>query len=222
MTSVYSGGLLYEYTMESNGFGIVEVRGDTVSELPDFQTIKRQIAGTQMPSGDGGYKKNLPPSECPKESQNWQVQGVGLPTIPKPAEKYFQNGAGPGPGMRNEIGSQNTGTPSSGWSDGSEGPRFAASPSSSAPGTSTASSSTIIIVVPSTSSKALAVLTTSTTTTSSPSSTPSVTPTPSSTLSNVDSAGSKATGTTKKNGAAETTVPMAMGALSALVMLRLW
>lgn len=45
MMEVFSGGLAYEYSMESNGYGIVNIGGDDdgdVQLLPDFWTLKKQ------------------------------------------------------------------------------------------------------------------------------------------------------------------------------------
>jgi hypothetical protein len=194
MTSVYSGGLAYEYTMEENNYGIVSVKGDVVQELPDFQVLKNAFQKNPMPSGDGGYKKSLPASTCPTESANWRVKDNSLPLIPEKANAFFKNGAGSGPGIKSDVGSQNTGTPSPGWTDGSgEGPKIAANPSSSASGTSTASK---VLVV----------------------STNTPIPVPTSTLLTADAAGSKTTGEAKKNEASEKTMPFLLGAVSALVM----
>jgi hypothetical protein len=117
MTGVYSGGLIYEYFLEANGFGLVQLDGASVQELPDFTTLESQFKSTPAPAGDGGYKSNLSPSACPPSGPLWQVNG-SLPIIPRAALQYMKNGAGPGLGSRDPKhvnGSHFAGSPSPGW-----------------------------------------------------------------------------------------------------------
>lgn len=107
MSSVYSGGLVYEYSEEGSGYGLVNINGNSVSELPDFDALKTALEENTI-SGDGGYKQNLPPSKCPAPSNTWEVHdfsGADLPAIPDGAVKYLNDGAGDGPGL-NGDGSQ--------------------------------------------------------------------------------------------------------------------
>ncbi len=113
MTPVFSGGLVYEYTMEANNYGLVELENGRVKELEDFQTLKSAFAATKNPSGDGGYKKDGRPSACPPPSENWAVEDTGLPAIPEPAKKYMTSGAGKAVGLAGS-GSQTAGTGSPG------------------------------------------------------------------------------------------------------------
>lgn len=55
MTSVYSGGLVYEYSEEGSGYGLVKINGDSVTETSDFTALQKELASSK-PSGDGGYK----------------------------------------------------------------------------------------------------------------------------------------------------------------------
>lgn len=101
MTSVYSGGLVYEYSEEGSGYGLVNIQGNSVSEKPDFAALQSQLASVQS-SGDGGYKPNGSPSQCPRTSSTWEVTeftGEELPAIPDGAVQYLQRGAGSGPGL---------------------------------------------------------------------------------------------------------------------------
>jgi 1,3-beta-glucanosyltransferase GAS5 len=124
MTSLYSGGLVYEYTMAENKFGIVEIRGNSVRELPEFATLAAAFKNNPAPSDNGGYQENLPPSPCPVKSETWKVQNDSLPSIPDGAKKYFDNGAGSGPGIKTgDKGSQWAGTPSSGWGAAGNSPQ---------------------------------------------------------------------------------------------------
>ena len=113
MTSVYSGGLVYEYSEEPSNYGLVTISGSSVTDLPDFTALKNAFANTQNPTGDGGYNHTGGASGCPSyASPNWLVQSDSLPTLPASAEKYMTSGAGTGPGLGG-TGSQNDGPQSS-------------------------------------------------------------------------------------------------------------
>jgi hypothetical protein len=123
MTSVYSGGLAYEYTVEPNGYGIVEVGSDgTIKPNDDFERLKAAYKATDNPTGDGGYKKDGKASECPDVSDDWQVGefGTTLPAMPSKATKLMDDGAGTGPGLEGDGShfagepSESTATPGSG------------------------------------------------------------------------------------------------------------
>jgi hypothetical protein len=113
MTSVYSGGLMYEYTFEENKFGIVTIADKQQygprTELPEFEAFASAMANNPAPKGDGGYTATTKASECPAKDAHWIVEDNRLPKLPEDAKKYFANGAGPGPGL-NGRGSQNSGT----------------------------------------------------------------------------------------------------------------
>ncbi|TKA22583.1 hypothetical protein B0A50_08153 [Salinomyces thailandicus] len=116
MTPVYSGGLVYEYAEEGSGYGLVQITGDSVTEKSDFQALQSALTNTPAPSGDGGYNANGQPSECPSESDTWEVTdftGQQLPAIPIKANLYMKQGAGKGPGLTGK-GSQNAGSASTG------------------------------------------------------------------------------------------------------------
>ncbi|KAF1941067.1 hypothetical protein EJ02DRAFT_348579 [Clathrospora elynae] len=121
MTSVYSGGLVYEYTVEPNGFGLVEVGNDgNIKPNKDFERLAKAYKATANPRGDGGYKKSGSASECPKESKEWEVKDDSLPAMPKAAQKFMDEGAGTGPGLAGDGShfagepSESTATPGSG------------------------------------------------------------------------------------------------------------
>jgi hypothetical protein len=126
MTPVYSGGLVYEYTQGDNKFGLVEVQGNAVKELPDFAVLKAALAKTPAPTDDGGYKTGYKPSDCPVQTNKWLVRNNSIPIMPSEAQKYFKQGAGAGIGIKTgDKGSQWAGKPSSGWTT----PESAGSPS---------------------------------------------------------------------------------------------
>lgn len=126
MTSVYSGGLVYEYTQEGDStqqkFGLVKVSSDgsSVSELPDFSTLQNAFKNTPAPTGDGGYKTSGAASQCPPQSKTWLVGNDTLPAIPQQAQGYFKNGAGTGVGLTG-AGSQDVGAESSGTATAGSG-----------------------------------------------------------------------------------------------------
>ena len=115
MTPVYSGGLVYEYSQESNDYGLVTISGSSVSERPDFSALETAFKNTPMPSGDGGYKQNGAISQCPSQSSTWLPGSDSLPAMPAGAVQYLNQGAGAGPGLKgnNGDGSQNAGGASS-------------------------------------------------------------------------------------------------------------
>lgn len=125
MTSVYSGGLVYEYSEESSNYGLVKISGNTVKELPDYDALKTAFSKTSNPSGDGNYNATGGPNPCPaKNSPNWDVDSDSLPAMPVPAKKYLTEGAGKGKGFSGsgsmEAGTQSTGTAAPGSGSVSE------------------------------------------------------------------------------------------------------
>lgn len=121
MTSVYSGGLVYEYSNEDSNYGLVTVSGDSISNLPDFDALKSALAGTPSPQGDGGYNSTGGASGCPSYSEpNWLVKTDSLPAIPEGAKKFMTSGAGTGPGLTG-AGSQNAGGASTGTASAGSG-----------------------------------------------------------------------------------------------------
>lgn len=103
MTAVYSGGLAYEYTVEPNGYGLVEVVDGEITPNADFTRLVEAYAATPNPSGDGGYSATTTASECPAGSDDWAVPNDLLPSMPQGAETYMENGAGTGPGLGDDV-----------------------------------------------------------------------------------------------------------------------
>lgn len=109
MTVAFSGGLVYEYSEEGNGYGVVNINGNKVTPVGNqFSDLQQELSSTTSPSGDGGYSANNPAQNCPGQSVNWDTKpftGSALPATPSGAMQYFKNGAGKGPGL-NGKGSQ--------------------------------------------------------------------------------------------------------------------
>lgn len=122
MSSVYSGGLVYEYTVEGDAkqqkFGLVDVSGSTPKEQPDFTTLQNIFAKTSDPSGDGGYKSSGSASQCPPKSDTFLVENDNLPAMPQQAQTYLKNGAGTGVGLTGsgsqDLGAEGTATATAG------------------------------------------------------------------------------------------------------------
>ncbi|EEY14426.1 1,3-beta-glucanosyltransferase gel1 [Verticillium alfalfae VaMs.102] len=117
MTSVYSGGMMYEYSMEDNDYGIVDIESNgEIEERDEFQNLADAFSRWPAPSGSGSPAHSTTHSvSCPTQNSLWEVDGDEIPTMPEEAEQYMQNGAGEGPGLRGP-GSQNA--PDSGTSTG--------------------------------------------------------------------------------------------------------
>lgn len=111
MMSVYSGGLVYEYSQEDSNYGLVKISGGQVTTMTDFNTLKGKFQKTPIPTGDGGYKSSGKPSDCPTKSKTWNVtmSTDQLPAFPKKAADFLKNGCGKGPGLTGK-GSQSSGS----------------------------------------------------------------------------------------------------------------
>jgi len=90
MTHVYSGGLMYEYSMEENDYGIVEISGKDQTgprkELPEFAAMVKAMKDYPAPSDDGGYTSTQNSRPCPTPDDNWKVTLKGLPAMPTAAK----------------------------------------------------------------------------------------------------------------------------------------
>ncbi|CCD22994.1 1,3-beta-glucanosyltransferase NDAI_0A08410 [Naumovozyma dairenensis CBS 421] len=94
MSSVFSGGLVYEYSNETNNYGLVQINGDTVTKLDDFVNLKNEYSKVSNPTGDGGYSTSNNYSTCPDfEKGVWEANAT-LPAMPSAASAYFSTGAG--------------------------------------------------------------------------------------------------------------------------------
>jgi hypothetical protein len=86
MTAVYSGGLVYEYSEEESGYGLVKIVNSTaVQELDDYTYLSKALAAAKSPTGDGGYSATTAASQCPPQSNTWNVTSDVLPALPKKA-----------------------------------------------------------------------------------------------------------------------------------------
>ncbi|PSR78685.1 Glucanosyltransferase-domain-containing protein [Coniella lustricola] len=133
MTSVYSGGLVYEYSVEdgNENYGLVTIVGSSsVSTKSDFSAYSTALSKYPAPTGDGGFTSTTNSVTCPSPDSNWLVSNTLLPAIPTAALKYMTDGAGTGPGLTGD-GSQNAGGTSTGDAEpGSGSATTTATPSS--------------------------------------------------------------------------------------------
>lgn len=91
MSSVFSGGLVYEYTEEPNNYGLVKISDDgkTVTPLGDFEVLKKEYAAAKNPLGNGGARIDIPISSCPPTKAGLWEASSNLPVTPSKAETYF-------------------------------------------------------------------------------------------------------------------------------------
>lgn len=147
VTGSWSGGLAYEYTLEANGYGLVEESGNGVTPNGDFRRLKEAFNRTSNPSGDGGARTQTSVPNCPPEDKEWAVSTDKLPVIPRRAARMMQEGAGEGPGLGGKESSHwggQTSETSANLSDGeavSDNPAGTGSPGGGSGGSSNSSSS---------------------------------------------------------------------------------
>jgi hypothetical protein len=103
MDSVYSGGLMYEYSNETNNYGIVKIgSNDKVTTLSEYANFKTALSDNPAPTGDGGADSTTHSKSCPTSDSNWQVNPSLVPVMPNQAQKYLTKGAGDGPGLKGD------------------------------------------------------------------------------------------------------------------------
>lgn len=109
MSAVFSGGLVYEYSEEGNGYGLVTISGNTVTPNAQFSALESAYANATNPTGNGGASSTGSASTCPTANSNWTPTNDNLPAIPSAALKLDSTGAGTGPGLTG-AGSQDAGS----------------------------------------------------------------------------------------------------------------
>ncbi|KAI0216572.1 1 3-beta-glucanosyltransferase gel4 [Massospora cicadina] len=88
MEDVFSGGFVYEYSYEANRYGLVKIQGDDVVKLPDFETVKAQLAKVHPKKiKRSQYRPKLTHRQCPKVTDRWRA-GPKLP--PPPSQEACQ------------------------------------------------------------------------------------------------------------------------------------
>ncbi|RFU80829.1 glycoside hydrolase family 72 [Trichoderma arundinaceum] len=82
MTAVFSGGIVYMYFEEANDYGLVTLKGNSVTKLKDFSALQTQVTKAD-PKGvdESDYKPVNKPASCPALTDDWQA-GSNLPPVP--------------------------------------------------------------------------------------------------------------------------------------------
>lgn len=135
MTSVFSGGLVYEYSEEANGYGLVKINSDaSITKKDDYDNLKDQLKSVTNPSGDGGANTSNDASTCPDyEDGVWEVDpNSSLPSMPSRASSFISSGAGKPLG---------TNGPDTSGGDAGDDPNNSSSGSADATATASSSSS---------------------------------------------------------------------------------
>ncbi|CAK9441516.1 uncharacterized protein LODBEIA_P53840 [Lodderomyces beijingensis] len=96
MSSVFSGGLVYEYSEEESNYGLVSLSGNTPQTNDDFDNLQKEFNKTANPRGDGGANSDTSSSgnNCPVKSSLWNVT-EDIPDTPGGAIKYVRGLAEP-------------------------------------------------------------------------------------------------------------------------------
>ncbi|KAI0026113.1 beta-1-3-glucanosyltransferase-like protein [Xylariomycetidae sp. FL0641] len=80
MTEVFSGGIVYEYFMAENDYGLVSVDGNDVNPEPDFTSLKSQLAKvTPSPTQMDSYNPSNTAPACPTTGKSWAAVASPLP-----------------------------------------------------------------------------------------------------------------------------------------------
>jgi hypothetical protein len=92
MTGVFSGGLAYEFTQESNNYGLVSINGTSAYILPDFVALQTQYtAVTAVSRGNSSNVARM--TTCPPANSYANLNGTNdLPGCPAP--DLITNGVG--------------------------------------------------------------------------------------------------------------------------------
>ncbi|KAI5300478.1 beta-glucanosyltransferase [Ascosphaera atra] len=140
MTSVYSGGLVYEYSNEDSNYGLVDIDDDTVKERDDFSALKSAFEKTKNPTGNGGYNSTGGSNPCPKKDEpNWDVDpDEDIPSTPSKAKEFMEKGPAEPKGFSG--GSQTAGADGGSDLKAGSGPQITGSKSSTSSSSSSSSS----------------------------------------------------------------------------------
>ncbi|KAK9472719.1 Glucanosyltransferase-domain-containing protein [Dipodascopsis tothii] len=96
MLSVFSGGMVYEYSEDTNNYGLVSVNYDnsSVTERSDYTYLQAEYKKTANPSGNGTFSADNDISDCPAYVKgSWEANNT-LPALPSKASSYMTAGAG--------------------------------------------------------------------------------------------------------------------------------
>ena len=86
MTEVFSGGIVYEWFMEDNNYGLVSIdSGGSVSPYPDFTSLRDQLR-TVSPTitQSSSYRPSNTAPACPTTYESWAAKASPLPPAVNP------------------------------------------------------------------------------------------------------------------------------------------
>lgn len=85
MTDVFSGGIVYEYFMGDNDYGLVSIDGNNVSPYPDFTSLRNQLSSVSptITQSSAYTPSNAAPS-CPSATSTWEAVASPLPPSVNP------------------------------------------------------------------------------------------------------------------------------------------
>lgn len=87
MTGVFSGGIVYEWFMGTNNYGLVQLsdNGASVSPYPDFTSLQSQLASISPTiTQSTAYTPTHSAPACPSVGGSWQAQASPLPPTVNP------------------------------------------------------------------------------------------------------------------------------------------
>ncbi|PHH49185.1 1,3-beta-glucanosyltransferase [Ceratocystis fimbriata CBS 114723] len=81
MTDVFSGGIVYMYFQEANDYGLVELNGDEVTVMKNFDNLGEAV-NKANPTGISfdSYNPSNKPQQCPGLSSHWRIAEQLPPT----------------------------------------------------------------------------------------------------------------------------------------------
>ncbi|CAO2654657.1 Nn.00g113900.m01.CDS01 [Neocucurbitaria sp. VM-36] len=87
MTEVFSGGIVYEWFMGDNNYGLVELESNdaSVSPYPDFTSLQSQLASVSPTiTQRSAYTPSNSAPSCPTVGTSWQAEASPLPPTVNP------------------------------------------------------------------------------------------------------------------------------------------
>ena len=101
MTPVFSGGVVYEWTMEENNYGLVSINGSDLNILGDYNRLKAAWADIDWKSvqSQQAEKKDITPPKCATSllTEKGFDSNFTAPVPPPGAQKLIDNGISPKP-----------------------------------------------------------------------------------------------------------------------------
>ncbi|KAJ4301802.1 1 3-beta-glucanosyltransferase gel4 [Kalmusia sp. IMI 367209] len=87
MTEVFSGGIVYQWFMSENNYGLIELQDDdaSVSTYPDFTSLRSQLASVSPTiTAKSKYSPSNSAPACPSTDSSWQAVASPLPPAVNP------------------------------------------------------------------------------------------------------------------------------------------